>query len=167
MVYAEYADFTALYGSDVPQTDFNRLVYDASAQIDYYVTTVDGVNKLKHFFPEDTDDAEAVKRCACALVNALCQIEQAQSAAGVVTREDGTITTKGIASISSGSESISFLSGASNASVISEAAKSESTKNALIVDTVFRYLRGHRDANGVNLLFVGVYPYVQQNNNAL
>ena len=50
MIYAEYTDFVALYGNDVPQTDFNRLAYDASALVDYHTTTVDGVKKLKYFF---------------------------------------------------------------------------------------------------------------------
>ena len=167
MVYAEYSDYTALYGTDISQTDFNRLVYDASSLVDHYVTTVDGVNKLKFFFPTDEDDVEAVKRCTCALVNTQYQVEQIQSSAGVIQHEDGTVTGKTVTSISSGSESMSFASGSSSASVLSEAAKSEAVREELITSQVFRYLRGHKDKNGVNLLYVGVYPYVQQNNYTL
>ncbi len=166
MIYAEYTDFVALYGNDVPQTDFNRLAYDASALVDYHTTTVDGVKKLKYFFPTDEEDIEAVKRCVCALVNSLYQIEQIQSAAGVIQHEDGTVTGRAVTSISSGSESMSFASGGS-ASTLAEAAKNEAVRNEVMTSQVFRYLQGHRDKNGVNLLYVGVYPYVQQNNNAL
>ena len=157
-MYADYNDYISLY-SEISTQDFNRLGYDASKQIDYQTTGVDGIVKLKHYFPTDADDAEAVKRCCCALVNALFNVEQIQASAGVVQREDGTFTGRGISSINSGSESISFSSG-STASVYSKAASDEVEQGKMIDSIVRRYLSNTKDSNGVNLLYMGVYPCI-------
>ena len=162
MPFATYSDYIALYDA-IPETDFNRLCYDASRTIEAQTTGVDGINKLKYFFPDDADDAEAVERCCCALVNALYNIGQVTKAAGVVQREDGTFSGAGVSSISSGSESISFSSG--NGSVYTKAAASEADRNVMIGSILTQYLSGVKDKNGVNLLYVGAYPYVRKNNN--
>lgn len=168
MSYANYEDYVTMYGAGMDRTNFNRLAYDASALIDSYVTTVDGVNKLRYFFPTDEYDVQAVKRCVCALISSLHQLEEIESASsGIIVREDGTVTGRAVTSISSGSESMSFSAVGSGSSLISAAAKSEAARNELIASQVFKYLRGHKDKNGINLLFVGVYPDVPKNSNVI
>lgn len=167
MLYADYTDFTRLYGSVIQEPAFNRLSYDASREIDFQTTGVDGIRKLSEFFPTDPDDVEAVKRCCCALVDVLFNVEQATRAAGVIAREDGTYTGRAITSINSGSESISFATAGASASVYSQAASSEAARQVLLSSTVKRYLSGAKDSNGVNLLYLGVYPLVSENRNAL
>ena len=157
-MYATYNEYLSLY-PEISEQDFNRLGYDASREMDYQTTGVDGVAKLKSFFPTDADDAEAVKRCCCAMVNSLYNVEQIQNASGVVMREDGTYAGRGVSSLHSGSESITFLSG-STASVYTKAASDEVQKANMIDAVVRRYLAGAKDSNGVNLLFMGVYPCI-------
>lgn len=160
MLYADYTDFTRLYGTVIQEPAFNRLSYDASREIDFQTTGVDGIRKLKEFFPTDPDDVEAIKRCCCALVDALYNVEQATKAAGVIAREDGTYTGRGVSSISSGSESISFSAGGSSQSVYTKAAASEADRQQMIGSTVRNYLANAKDKNGVRLLYMGVYPCI-------
>ena len=157
-MYATYNDYLALY-PEIPETDFNRLGYDASKEIDYQTTGVDGVFKLKYFFPTDTDDAEAVKRCCCALVNALYSVEQIQASAGVVQREDGVFVGRGVASLHSGSESITYASG-STASTYTKAASDDVARMKMVDSIVRRYFVNVKDSNGVNLLYLGAYPCI-------
>lgn len=159
MPYITYNEYLALY-DEIPEKDFNRLSYDAQKAVEYQTTGVDGVQKLKHFFPTDPDDIEAVKRCCCALVNAFYNVEQIANSAGVVMREDGTYTGRGVSSISSGSESISFSTGGSSQSVYTKAAASEAEKQQMIDSTVRNYLANAKDKNGVRLLYMGVYPCI-------
>ena len=168
MSYATYEDYVTFYSHGMDRAEFNRLAYDASVLVDSYVTTVDGVNKLRYFFPTDEYDVQAVKRCVCALISSLHQLEEIESASsGIIVREDGTVTGRSVTSISSGSESMSFSAVGSGASMLNAAAKSEAARNELIASQVFKYLRGHKDANGINLLYVGVYPNVQKDNNVV
>lgn len=163
MSYIEYKDYIRLYKS-IPITDFDRLSWEACRKIDAATTGADGVKKLKYAFPTDEDNAEAVKRCACALVNTLYQIQQAEysakSTVGYTETENG-LQPKVISSISAGNESVSFAVGSNlnTKTVIDKALSDKTMQNQIFNDTIHEYLSGISDANGVNLLFMGRYPY--------
>lgn len=163
MAYIEYEYFKTLY-PDVPEADFKRLSWEACRKMDAATTGIDGVRKLAIAFPVDEYAAECVKRCACALVDVLNQIktarENAAKASGYTETTNG-LQGKVISSISSGNESISFSSGSSgsSATAIDKALSDKAAEVQLYTDTIREYLSGVSDANGVNLLFMGRYPY--------
>lgn len=164
MAYAEYSDYSAIYPNGASAADFARLSWEADRLIDVYTTGIDNVRKLQEAAPTDAYSLVAVKRCSCAIVNLLYQIEQIEeagiSAAGVVARSDGTVVGKQVASMSSGSESISYTVSTAATTTIGAAVSDEEARAKLFRDTVKKYLSGITDANGVNLLYMGVYPYV-------
>lgn len=90
--------------------------------------------------------------------------ESARNASGFVTREDGTVQSKLVASVSSGSESISYATSSSGAknSLIGAVLTDKAAQEKLYADTFSEYLSGVLDANGVNLLFMGAYPCVRK-----
>ena len=161
--YIDYKYFKKLY-PDIPKADFDRLVWEACRKMDAATTCVDGVRKLREAFPANEDDAEAVKRCACALVDIMYQLQKKQEAAekasGYVETANG-LRGKVISSVSSGNESISYAAGSSGSSagLIDKAAADRDAQEQLFRDTITEYLSGIPDANRVNLLFRGPYPY--------
>lgn len=155
-MYADREYYNSLYEEIDAQT-YNRVGWQAAKLLDKYTTGIDGVRKLQKAFPSDLDAQEAVKRCECALVNLLLQIEQTEKAGAIATRADGTLTIGAVSSVSSGAESISYAAGNT---AINTAAADNSARERLISSTVREYLSGEKDANGVNLLYMGVYPYV-------
>lgn len=132
--------------------------------MDAATTGIDGVRKLAVAFPTDEYAAECVKRCACELVSILDQLKQAQAnalkASGYTETESG-LQGKVISSVSAGNESISYTVGnsGSNATVFDKAVSDQSEEEALYSAAISKYLSGIADANGVNLLFLGKYPY--------
>jgi hypothetical protein len=155
-MYVEYEFYTSLYGTDaIKETEFNRLSWEACKKIDYHTTGVDGLKKLKHFFPIDAEDAEAVKRCVCKLIDAMQKVNLAEDASGYVVREDGALQGKLVASVSAGNESISYSAGKN---AINTAANDSAAREKLYMDIITEYLSGVTDSNGVNLLYMGVYP---------
>ena len=165
MAYVDYAYYQSLYGdSAIPEADFNRLSGKACRLVDVLTTGIDGVRKLAVAFPTDEYDAENVKTCICELVaklNAFEKAEQsAQEAAGYTKTENG-LQGKIISSISSGNESISFANGSSGRTETAfDKAVADRKEQEEFLKTIIRYyLSGLRDANGVNLLFMGRYPY--------
>lgn len=153
-MYIDYEYYKSLYGDkEIPETDFNRLLWDAEREIDKATSGVDGVKKLKVSFPVDEYDAETVKRCFCELVNFIYMLEKAQS--GIVS-DDGTVNSNVIVSKSAGNESISY---ANSENIVSTALKSVKDKEKVIYQFISDKLSGVSDANGVNLLFAGRYPY--------
>ena len=163
-MYIDYEYYKSLYGDKaIPETDFNRLLWDAEREIDKATSGVDGVKKLKVAFPIDEEDAESVKRCICSLVEFLNQIETAERNAGSLgqytEREDGSLQGKVVSSVSAGNESISYAVGKSSETAISTAIKSVKDKERVIYQFIISKLSGVSDANGVNLLFAGRYPY--------
>jgi len=148
-VLVSYAEFIAVYGSDaLTLTAFNRFEFDAEVILDDWTTGIDGVRKLRVAFPTDPIDVAAIKRCVIELTKASADIDNIVqlSASG-----DGGI----VASKSSGSESISYRN---DTSALLAAAKDADIREAYIGMIVRRYLSGRSDANGVNLLYGGVYP---------
>lgn len=165
MAYVDYEYYSSLYGENaIPEADFNRLSWDACRKIDYYTTGVDGIKKLKQAFPVDEENAEAVKRCVCKLIELANRIELANKrvsdAQGYITREDGSLQGKVVTSVSAGNESISFSAnaGSSNATLIDKAITDKAVQEQLYRDTVRECLSGVTDANGIGLLYMGKYP---------
>lgn len=165
MAYVDYEYYKTLYGEEkaIPETDFNRLLWDAEREIDKATSGVDNVRKLKVAFPTNEEDAEAVKRCVCALVEFLKQIEDternANSLGQYAERADGSLQGKVVSSVSAGNESISYAVGKSADTAISNAIKDLHSKDMAVYQFITSKLSGVSDANGVNLLFGGRYPY--------
>lgn len=164
-MYVDYEFYTSLYGDgDISETDFNRLFWDACQKVDYHTTGVDGVKKLRNFYPTDEYASQAVKRCVCKLINTMNQINLAEeterNAWGYVTREDGMLQGKVVSSVSAGNESISYSVGKSAATQIGKAVSDYSERERLYRNIITEYLSGISDSNGVNLLYMGRYPRV-------
>ena len=164
MAYVDYEYYKSLYGEKViPETDFKRLLWDAEREVDKATSGVDGVQKLRVAFPTSDYDAEAVKRCVCALVDFLNQMDiaerNANSTGQYTERADGSLQGKVISSVSAGNESISYAVGKSADTAVSNAIKDLQSKDAAIYQFITSKLSGVSDANGVNLLFGGRYPY--------
>lgn len=154
MAYIDYEYYKSLYSEKaLTEPDFKRLSWDAEKEIDKATSGVDGVKKLKVAFPVDEYDAETVKRCVCEVVNFIYMLEKAQS--GIVSA-DGTVNSNVIVSKSAGNESISY---ANSENIVSTALKSVKDKEKVIYQFISYKLSGVSDANGVNLLFAGRYPY--------
>lgn len=147
MAYASYQDYTALYGEKtLDGALFERLVWQAERAMEQATTGVDGVCKLRQAAPVEPLAREAVRRCACALVELLRRDGQAE---GYAVRSDGSVTGKVVTAVTAGSESVSYAA---------PAAVSEQERQARIERTVARYLAGVPDANGVALTYMGRYP---------
>ena len=146
-MYVDYEFYKTLYGTTVDETVFNRLIWNAEKLVKNAVTGVDGRCKLDFAFPDVAYDAEAVKRCECALVDIMAKIEKAE------TEAEGNKTVK---SVSAGNESISYYTGSG---LIGKVLSNKSAQARLYADTINEYLRGTKDKNGVNLLFGGAYPF--------
>ena len=87
----------------------------------------------------------------------------AASARAMTENADGTVRSRVISSVSSGSESVSYATGSaarSGTTAIDAAVSDPGARARLLDDIVRRYLSGVKDANGVNLLYMGRYPYV-------
>ncbi len=161
-MYADYEFYSAIYGnSAIPAADFYRLIWDADRKLDKETTGVDGVKKLKVAFPADADSAEAVRRCACKLVNLAYAIESAEKSASTANEYDITengLRGKVISSVSSGSESISYATSGTASTLVGKAVSDSAARDNLYRDAIEEYLSGVQDANGVNLLYMGPYP---------
>ena len=159
-MYITYEEYTALYDR-IEKKTFNRLAYDACRSIDKLTTGIDGVKKLKVAFPQSEEDAEAVKRCAASVVQVLAKIQEAEQSAswvrGYVATPEG-IRGKIVTSVSAGNESVNYSAGQSTE--IDRAAFDKAVANKMIDAIIRDYLSGIKDANGVNLLYMGVYPRV-------
>ena len=163
-MYVDYEYYKTLYGEKaIAEADFNRLSWDAEREIDKATSGVDGVKKLKLAFPVDEYDVEAVKRCVCNLADFLYQVENAEhnanSVSALTERADGSLQGKVVSSVSAGNESISYAVGKSADTAISNAIKDLQSKDMAVYQFIASRLSGVSDANGVNLLFGGRYPY--------
>lgn len=162
MRYVTLAEYQQLYNDSIEGVDFNRFVIGASQLADRLTTGIDGVKKLKIAFPIDGNDEEVVKAAICGVIHLMNEVHNLDktvtAAQGTMLREDGTVIGKVATSISSGSESISYSvqsNGQTMASTIVGDAKAQDEAYKAILSEGFR---GITDANGVNLLYMGVYP---------
>lgn len=160
-MYISFDEYTALY-DPIEERDFKRLLFQACQAVDRFTTGVDGVKKLRVAFPTDEDDATAVKHCVANVTNILYQIQEAEKSAflarGYAETANG-LQGKVVSSVSAGNESVSFASGGGSTSV-DKAITNIAERNRLIQSIVREYLSGVADSNGVNLLYMGVYPRV-------
>lgn len=164
MAYVDYEYYKSLYGEEaIPEAYFNRLLRDAEREVDKATSGVDGVKKLRVAFPTDEYNADAVKYCVCSLIDFLKQIEDAERNANSVgqytERADGSLQGKVVSSVSAGNESISYAVGKSTDTAISNAIKDLQSRDMAVYQFIASKLSGVSDANGVNLLFGGRYPY--------
>lgn len=163
MGYATYNYYKSIYGEDsMPETDFKRMSWEACRRLDTLT-----LNKLKFAFPTNEDDAEAVKRCVCKLIEIAGQIEAANKRVsegqGYTIDESGTLRGKVVSSVSSGSESISYTAKAEGSSTLIDAVLSDkAAQEFLYRETAREYLSLVPDSNGVNLLYAGI-PYPVRN----
>lgn len=159
MAYIDIEFYNSIYGEgSIQETVFGRLLWKAERFIDRETTGVDGVAKLREHFPTDEMVAETVKRCVAELVNVCKAIEEASSVATTQYEETANgLRPKVISSISAGNESISYVT-QQTPTTISNALADKGAQDKLLRDTVVSYLSGCTDSNGVNLLFMGVYP---------
>ena len=160
-MYIEYEDYTNLY-DPMDNRVFNRLAFDACMYLDRYTTGADGVKKLKIAFPVDEDSANGIKRCAAKIVNILLQIQEAEISASMgrgYEKTESGYRGKAVSSVTAGNESISYSAG-SQITAIDAAVSDMAARDKLIFATIRQYLSGVQDANGVNLLYMGVYPRV-------
>lgn len=158
-MYATYEDYIQLYGEGITEHEFVRLEMQVERSMDIATTGIDNVRKLKKAFPEE--HRQAIMLCACQMVNLAKQIADAEAASGYVAGKNG-LQGKAVASMSAGNESVSFSSGST---AISEAAFNAEKKGKLLLSAAKEYLSGLEDANGVNLLYMGAYPYVPRHDN--
>lgn len=160
-MYITYEEYLKWF-DPVDQTIFNRLSFEACRVMDKYTTGIDGVRKLREHFPTDETDAEAVKFTAAQLVNFLYQCHEAEQTAATArgyTETENGIRGKVVSSVSAGNESISYAtSSTATATAVDEAVKDKTTKDKILFQTVRDGLAGVVDCNGVNLLYMGVYP---------
>lgn len=157
MAYVNYEYYSSLYGNKaIPETDFNRLLWDAEREIDKATSGVDNVRKLEVAFPTKERDAEAIKRCVCALVEFLKNLEVAESGANYVKDSSGTVHGGIVQSVSAGNESIGY---ATTDTYVSNAIKSVKDRDLTVYAFIASRLHDVVDANGVNLLYAGRYPY--------
>ena len=160
-MYLKREEYQNIY-DNIDEKIFNRLAFDACRYIDKLTTGVDGVKKLKVAFPIDEDSVYAVRHCTAKIVNILLQIQEAEISASVgrgYEKTESGIRGKVVSSVSAGNESISYSFG-SQITAIDDAVSDLAARDNLICRTIREYLSGVQDANGVNLLYMGVYPCV-------
>ena len=160
-MYITYVQYVTLY-DPIDEPLFNRLAFEACRVMDIHTTGIDNVKKLRLFFPSEEYAAQAVMHCAAGIINLLNQIRIAEVAAlesrGVESTEQG-VRGRVITSVSAGNESISYSTGGSgSATAIDAAVGNRTVRDKMIAEIVWEYLAGVQDANGVNLLFMGMYP---------
>ena len=158
MAYTDYEFYISkYYGDTVPETEFQKYADRASDRID--MITFD---RLMDGLPEDKRANTKVQKAVCAVADCLYKINQINKASmeivGTVVREDGTVTGKAVSSVSSGSESISYVTGISGSSsdIYSQAAMDKKVENVLIRQVATDYLAGIVDNKGVCLLYAGL-----------
>lgn len=157
-MYITFEEYSQLYDG-MDEKLFNRLSYEAQRLMDIHTSGIDNVRKLRIAYPTDEYDAEAVKHCAAKLINLLHQIQKAEEAAsGAYEESEMGIRGRYITSITAGNESISYATGRTTGTAVDKAVSDKTARDALIANAIREALSGVRDANGVNLLYMGAYP---------
>ena len=155
-MYITYDQYREIYDDNIDQKIFDRLAFSAFRVMDIHTTGIDNDKKLRLYFPEDEFAVEVIKNCAADLIHALYEIHQSENAHGYEVSEHG-VHGKIITSISAGNESISYAAGNAASTAIDAAVTDRKSRDKLMADIVWEYLRGIDDANGVNLLYLGKY----------
>lgn len=160
-MYVKYSKYESIYDTEAMDDElFTRFEFEACRYVDNETTGIDGVRKLRVAYPVDETDKECVDRCICELSHFLYLVnkenQSRSNAAGYIQNDDGTVKGKQIASISSGSESISYT-GKSDTEV-STAASDAEVLSRIVHRKITSWLSAVKDVNGVNLLYAGSYP---------
>lgn len=161
MAYVRQDYYAARFG-EIDAKAFERLSWEACRKLDAYTTGIDGVKKLKIAFPTDEEDAETVKMCVCQLISTMALIEAAEKSAASfreLKETENGLRGRVIASVSSGNESVSYFAKGSAETQIDKAVADKVYRGRLFKEIIWEYLTGIADANGVNLLYMGAYPY--------
>ena len=140
---------------------FNRLEFEARRVMDLHTTGIDNVRKLDCFPPKDEYNALAVKHCQAKIINLLFQIHEAEVAAAMgrgYTETEQGLQRRIISRVEAGNEAISYSETKLTNTAIDAAVSDRTAREKLLAETVWDYLRGVVDANGVNLLYMGKYP---------
>lgn len=149
---ATYTQYTAIYGTEITEAEFDRLGWEADRFLDVQTTGIDNVHKIDIAFPTVERDAEAVRRCYFALIHKQHEID------AYIASVSGADGHGAISSRSSGSESISYVKVQTE---LDAAVSDISARNKLFAGIVQNYLSGISDANGVNILYMGAYPCIR------
>lgn len=150
-MYIDYEFYSSMFNT-VPESEFPRFCAAAQRKLDNYTTGIDGFRKLKYAFPTDEIDAMTVKLCMAELMNDLYTVDQIRRAS-VVSTESG-VHSNVITSVSAGNESVHYASLDINSSH-----QADQARENMHYILVRNHLSGISDANGVNLLYMGAYPY--------
>lgn len=161
-MYITYEEYNYLYLHDnIEGQMFISLSREACRIMDVHTTGIDNVKKLRRFFPTDKEDAWVVKQCAAKLINTLNQIRQAEESAIMArgyTQTDQGLRRQIISRVESGNEAISYSETKNANTEIDAAVEDRTARTKLLAEIVWEYLRGIEDSNGVNLLYMGMYP---------
>lgn len=158
MAYTDYEFYkTKYHGGTVPESEFLKYADRASDHIDRIT-----FDRLTDGLPEDERSNAKVQKAVCIVAETMYQIDQVKKASmdvvGTVIREDGTVTGKAVSSVSSGSESISYVTGTSGGSsdIYTQAAMDKKVENILLLQVATNYLAGVIDKKGICLLYAGL-----------
>lgn len=153
-----YERYEAQYGA-LPREPFDRFRREAQWVLEDVTTGVDGVCKLRQCPPADEHWQGVIQDALLELVYAMQQIDAIAAAAGGLQRNaDGTVQSGVVKSRSSGSESITYAA-PGEGSAYAAAARDRSARGALLRDLARDRLRYVPDRFGVNLTYMGPYPY--------
>lgn len=134
-----YADFTfygsGYFGDTLTEETAPKWLERASDELDAIT-----FGRLTFAFPTVEAHAAKVKKAVCAIAEALYWIDVQRRASSAQKAEDGSYH-GAVASISSGRESISYLTGGANSSVYAAAATSAEAQTNLIGSIAAQYGR--------------------------
>lgn len=163
-MYVESQYFYTIYPELASTNAYEHHGLMTDRVMDTVTSGVDGVKKLRIAFPTDETDAEMVRRVWCELCYTAYMVTSQRAALATASQVhdlgNGVSVAGLVTSISSGGESMSFSGGAN--AVQSEYLKAAQTPGGelqLMRSIAREQLAGLTDANGVNLLFGGVYPH--------
>ena len=144
-------------GNVVPDEFLEKYLEKASDRIDEIT-----FDRLVDGFPDNKRAQTKVKKAVCEVADYLYQIDEVKKVSmatmGTVTRADGTMTGKMVSSISSGAESISYVTGTTGGifDIYSQAAMDEEVEKVRLRQVATKYLAGVVDNKGVFLLYAGI-----------
>lgn len=149
-MYADFEYYSANYAGEQFDSCGKARKYLRAASMEIDRITF---GRFRGTLPQSKIDAEKLQDCTCEVAEALLRIDTAKNSdSGSATMVNGVQVSGVVSSISSGSESISFKT-ANN--IYTNAAQSESDRDALIYAIIRRYLTGV-SVDGINVLFCGV-----------
>lgn len=157
MAYTDYEFYKSkFYGDIVPESDFLKYAERASDRIDQYT-----FDRLVDGLPDNERVKTKVQKAVCAVADTMYQIDQIKKASmdtiGTIQREDGTVVNKAVSSVSSGNESISYVTGSNiSSNVYAHASVDKKVENALLLNVATEYLAGATNDKGICLLYAGL-----------